>query len=54
MEFLNKYLNGINKIFYYTALHFAVENGNTDIVKLLLSISNIDINKQTIIKYFNI
>lgn len=43
------------KIFNYTALHFAVENNNIDIVKALLTIPNIDVNIRTIIncKTFN-
>lgn len=37
-----RYFNGINNKFYYTALHFAVENNNIEIAKLLLENSTIN------------
>lgn len=41
----------INKVyknyFYGTCLNKAIENGNTDVVKLLLNDSKIDVNKQS-------
>lgn len=35
--------------FYYTALHFAAENNNTEMFKLLLSTPGIDINLKAIV-----
>lgn len=45
----------IIEIFYYTPLHFAVKKNYIEIVKLLLSMPNIDVNVHTILKnvYFN-
>lgn len=36
----------------FTALQMAADNGNIEIVKLLLSLPNIDINIQNILLYF--
>ena len=38
------YLNDILNIFYKTALYAAVKNENIDIVKLLLTNNQIDVN----------
>lgn len=40
------YLNEINKQFYKTPLHIAVEEGNSDILKLLLDEKGLDVNIQ--------
>lgn len=39
-----KFIDELNK----TALHYSVENGNIEIVKLLLSFPNIDVNCKSI------
>ena len=36
------------ELFQMTALHAAIEKGNLDIVKFLLSLKNIDINEKAI------
>lgn len=46
------YLNGIVILFYYAPLHIAVEEGSIEIVKLLLSMPQININLQTIFSFF--
>lgn len=35
-----------------TALYFAIDEGNIEIIKLLLSMKNIDVNIETISKMF--
>ena len=37
-----------------TPLYIAVENGNSEIVKLLLNENNIDVNKGFVLKLFSI
>lgn len=43
--------NIIEFIFYETALSTAVLKGNVDIIKLLLSCDNLDVNMIIILKY---
>lgn len=49
MKFKIKIFNEINIELYKTALHLAVENQNYEMVKLLLSRKNININSMCII-----
>ena len=44
MKFKIKHINKIPIHFYKTALHMAVEKENIEIIELLLSNPNIDIN----------
>ena len=62
ITFKSKYLNEIIFDLYHTALYLAVEKENLEIIKLLLTNDNIDINILNIfiniliifiIKYFN-
>ena len=46
----NMIFNKIINKFYYTALHYAVEKENVEIVKLLLSNPYIDVNIKNIFK----
>lgn len=50
MKFLKK-INEIICFFHKTALHMAVENGNIEIVQLLLTNKNIDVNLLGILVY---
>ena len=43
----NFFFNGIIFNFYWTALHFAVESESAEIVEILLSNKEIDVNAQT-------
>ena len=62
IQFKIKYLNVIlnwyvlNEIYYFnfnkTALHFAVEKGNVEIVQLLLAFDNLDVNLLSIINHY--
>lgn len=42
----------ISHLFNKTALHIAVEKGNPEIVSLLLSCKDIDINREILIQLF--
>lgn len=42
----------INIIIYKSSIHFAIEKGNKDIIKLLLSRSDIDVNRKLILNHF--
>lgn len=49
MEFiLNPFLIFLFSNFYFTILHTAAENGNVEIVNLILSKGNIDINAKSV------
>lgn len=44
----NLLFNEIINLAHFTALHFAAHNNNIEMVKLLLSTPNINVNSQTI------
>ena len=53
-----KFKRTFNDIYYFfflnkTPLYIAVENGNSEIVKLLLNENNIDVNKGFVLKLFS-
>ena len=52
MTFQINYFNKIIIYFYYTALHFAAENNNIEIVKLLLANPNIKVSFYSIFKCY--
>lgn len=51
MKFLTIYLNEIKliSIFHKTAMHVAIERGNPDIIKLILSRKEFDVNCKSIL-----
>ena len=51
MIFLIWFINSV-LIFYYSALHIACDQEFNEIVEVLLNFTGIDINQQTILKFF--
>lgn len=51
MIYIHNFFDEIYYLFVYSApIHFATINNNIEIIKLLLTVPNIDVNKKTVFK----